>query len=115
MAEKLGCPHAVDENGVVRCNLIKKLEESGLKISQLDHTLTPYTLALSGGGGNTRCGFYKAFQRSRCIGSHVPKDRVPKLMDAVWHGTVLIHSENRLTWALIFDAAADKFLQILPH
>lgn len=112
MGETLGCPHAVDENGVIRCGLIKKLEESGLKISQLDHTLTPHSLAIDGGGSNTHCGVDEASRRTACIGSHVPKERLLKLLEAVQNGTVLIHSENHVPWARIFDASADRFLQI---
>ncbi len=107
MAETLGCPYAVDEKGVVRCGVLKALEIAKLKISQMDYALTPHSLAFAGGGSNTHCGIDDATRRTSCIGSRVSKDRLPYLMNAVREGTVLIHPENAVVRARIFDASVD--------
>ncbi len=74
----------------------------------MDHTLVPYSLVIAGGGTNTHCWIDEASERTSCIGSHVPKDRLPKLIKAVQENIVLIHPENMVKRAMIFDASVDN-------
>lgn len=110
MNEKLGCPYAISNKGVVRCALYDSLGNAGLHIDQLDHTLQPNTLFLKGVGEETQCGIDSSSRRQECIGAHVPPERRQKLFAAVREHIVLVFPEQRHTWARIFSASADAFL-----
>ena len=110
MASIFDCPHAVQDESIVRCGIYIALHKEGLTLNQLDHSLQSHSLALKGGGGNTQCGFDRP-ERQSCIGAHVPRYRLGLLFAAVRDKIVFVHVENKVSRARVFDAGADSFFQ----
>lgn len=107
MAETLGCPHAVDENGKVVCGLLRAFDGT---VNNLNRVWRPHKLAVSDGEMSIGCGIATASKRNKCIGSHIPRERIHHLFNAAHANVVLTAPENGLKWAAIFAATADRFL-----